>query len=285
MKSTTANTLFDHDSLTAAPRNNGTGLTKNSKDKRMKRFCIVFVMGVLAVIVGASVANAQVTVNSLSLPTSAYPAGAPIPGGIDGTVGIGDPCQSFSAFNQPLPNETVGYELLFWDNQGTIVWPTSGSSTTTVEVCPGSTKGLATAWYEQVCVPGQACNGSCTLSLSCSVTTLAFNTYSDEFLANGDGTPIASVAPNSPEVWTGGTTVNTSYSAEAITVNSSLYGTMTKYGGGEFLYWEQMPKTNPGTPPGLVYNAPIDFDGYVVAFYLTIPPPPPPPHCHGTLCT
>jgi len=249
---------------------------------------IAFVICALAIVASASVATAQsVTVSWLGLPTAASPNGVPL----SGTATYSDPCSASTPNNATAPPQLMyssdtAYQFLFWDNQGTIVWPAPADASTEVQICPGSTNGTAIAWYMPYCTIAADCSGSCVASLSCAVTTLAYNTYYHEFLASGKGTPIGSVAPNSPVVWTSGNTwVNTSYSAEAITANSTLYGPMTKYGGGEFLYWEQLPKANPGTPAGLVYNAPEDFDGYVIAFYLTIPPPPPPPHCHPTTCT
>jgi hypothetical protein len=291
MKHLITNTTTNHNSMTTAPWNKGTGLIKNFKEEKIARFCIAFVMCVLSIIASANVATAEatVTVSWLGLPTVQFPNGVPL----SGTATYSDRCSASTPNNATAPAELiysgdVGYEFLFWDNQGTIVWPASpAGSSTEAQICPGSTNGQAIAWYMPVCISSADCSGPpCAVTLSCTVTTLAYNLYYHEFRASGDGTPIEGVAPNSPEVWaSGGTTVNTSYSAEAITANSSLYGTMTKYGGGEFLYWEQLPKGNPGTPAGLVYNAPKDFYGYAIAFYLTIPPPPPPPHCKGTTCT
>lgn len=275
MKTTTANTPLNRNSLTTAAWMNRGGWLHNfttrlrfeplaigrathrgPKAGKMKRFLIFFAMCFLAVIPEVGVANAAaVTVFEKT---------------IDGTI------LSMHVATACEPEDTAdtysGYQFLFWDNQGTISW------NQTVSICPGSTDTVATAWYLPT-GSGPCPPTGCTYY----VTTLAFSVDHNEFLASGTppnivfGTPIQLVEPNSPPTpaWTGSpsNTVNTEV-AESISATSALAfpdpssPTAPPFAAEPFRYWQQVfPPTKTPTPIGVVYHATQNTSAYVIAFY------------------
>jgi hypothetical protein len=209
----------------------------SSKEKQMKAlnyFWILMTMFTLTAAASLAAHAAEVTVNFKTLPPSST---------LDTNV-IGAGCESATADTFP------GYQFLFWDNQGTIAW------TQTVEICVGSGNTTATAWYEPV--GGGPCGPE-----GCAITTFAFSTDHDEFLATG--TPIAMVSPNSPEIWKSGTTsVITQDAPEAVSAFSVL--AFPPYAAEPFRFWQVLGATA-DTPIGIVYNAPQGSTGYIAAFY------------------
>jgi len=244
MKTAIANATPNHNSLTSAARMNQSGLLNNftstlrvSMHTKMKRFFTPLVMCVLAVVAGVGVAHAgQVTVKYQTFPAAAV---------LDGNI-ISTGCETATA------NTFAGYEFLFWDNQGVLSW------SPTVTICPGSTNTIASAWYLAT-----GCSGVCNCPPSgCYVTTFAFSIDHQEVLANG--TPIASVAPNSPVKWTSPMTTVLTNTSENITANSSI--AFPSYAAEPFRYWQQLGTTTQ-TPIGEVYDASQNSSAWVVAFY------------------
>lgn len=207
--------------------------------KTENRICISFAKCVLAVIAYAGIASAgQVTVNY-----QVFPSG-PI---LDSNV--------TSACETATAKSFLGYDFLFWDNQGSISW------SPTVSICAGATSTVATAWYVTTCVG--ACSEPCPPT-GCYVTTFAFSIDHDEVLASG--TPILSVTPNSPLAWTSPSTtvLTTNPLGESIIAKPTL--AFPPYPAEPFRYWQQLGTTTE-TPIGKVYNASYNSTAWVIAFY------------------
>jgi hypothetical protein len=206
--------------------------------KTANKTALYFLIGILAVIASAGVANAaKVTVNYRTFPTGPT---------LDTTV-VSTGCATSTADTFPY------YQFLFWDAQGVISW------SPTVTICVGSGNTVATAWYVAT-----GCTGICGCPPSgCSVTTFAFSIDHDEVLRNG--TPIALVTPNSPVAWTGSpsTSVLTN-SAESISAASAL--AFPHHASEPFRYWQELGSSTE-TPIGIVYQAAQNSAAWVVAFY------------------
>lgn len=204
--------------------------------KALNRIGMLVAMYLLTVLAGMGVAHAgEVTVKFKTFPSGPT---------LDKNV-ISAGCESATADNFP------DYEFLFWDNQGAIAW------TKTVDICVASGDTTATAWY--VPVGG---GGNCP-DTGCYVTTFAFSIDHDKILK--DGTPIALVSPDSPEVWaSGSSTVNTADGPEDISAFSAL--AFPPHKAEPFRYWQQLG-TSTETPPGIVYQAAQNSTAWVIAFY------------------
>jgi hypothetical protein len=190
----------------------------------------------LTAITGLGIARAgEVTVKYKSFPSGPT---------LDKNV-ISTGCDSATADDFP------DYQFLFWDNQGAIVW------TKKVDICVGSGDTTATAWY--VATGG---GGGCP-EAGCYISTFAFSIDHDEFLAKG--TAISMVSPDSPSVWTtGSSSVITADGPESVSAFSSL--AFGKYKAEPFRYWQQLGASTE-TTPGIVYHASQNSTAWVVAFY------------------
>lgn len=213
--------------------------------KPVNKISIAIALYTLVAIAGVGMAHGQVTVNYQTFPNLAMTPPITV---LDSNVVTG--CDSATANSYP------GYQFEFWDNQGTI----SFSSTATI--CAGSGDGVANAWY----LPTGG-GGSCPPT--CYVSTVAYSNAHHEFLISGTppvfGTPITLVAPNSPVVWTAGsTTVNTIYSPESISAKSKL--AFPPYKAEPFRFWQEIGNSTP-TPVGIVYQASLKDTYLVIAFY------------------
>ncbi len=209
--------------------------------KTFNKICSSFAIGILAIIASVGIANAgEVTVSY-----------QPFPSGAAFDTNIISSCDSATA------NSYAGYEFLFWDNQGTIVW------TLSVSICPGSGNTVATAWYlptggDGVCPPA-----------GCSLTTWAFSIDHNLVIGPeaGSGTPIALVTPNSPVAWPGApsTSVLTNQT-ESVSAQSAL--AFSPYAAEPFRWWQQLP-ASVETPIGVVYTAAQNTvsDTLAIAFY------------------
>src|ERR1700733_6473738 len=186
MKSTSTNMLSNCNSLTAAATIDQTGPPKNfatrlwtatlhaSMREKMKRVGISLAMGLLAAILGAGFANAQV----VAVTNAQFPMGGALPGG--DTLKTG--CETETA--QETIIDTAGtYTFLFWNVNGSVQW------SQTATFCTGATNGFATAWYV---LNG---DGNCTPP-NCSVRTFGFDLKDNVALPVADGTPIGLVSPN-----------------------------------------------------------------------------------------
>ncbi|MFY9905810.1 MAG: hypothetical protein WAK62_11730 [Terriglobales bacterium] len=209
--------------------------------KTFNKICSSFAIGILAVIASVGIANAgEVTVSY-----QPFPSGAPFD------------TNTISSCDSATANSYAGYEFLFWDNQGTIVW------TSSVSICPGSGNTVATAWYLPtggggVCPPA-----------GCSLTTWAFSIDHNLVIGPeaGSGTPIALVTPNSPVAWSGApsTSVLTNQT-ESVSAQSAL--AFSTYAAEPFRWWQQLP-VSAETPVGIVYTAAQNTvsDTLAIAFY------------------
>jgi hypothetical protein len=211
------------------------------EDKEMKvlnNFRMIMTMFILTTSLAARAA--EVTVNFQTVPWQTSP---PKSTTLDTNV-IGAGCENATA------DTFSGYQFLFWDNQGTIAF------TPTVEICVGSSNSTATAWYE-------ATGGGPCAATGCAISTFAFSIDHDEFLEAG--TAIALVSPDSPEVWTpGSTSVITQDGPEAVSAFSTL--AFPPYAAEPFRFWQVLGTTTE-TPIGIVYNAAQGSSAYVAAFY------------------
>ncbi len=210
--------------------------------KTFNKICTSFAIGILAVIASVGIANAgEVTVTY-----QPFPSGAAFD------------TNTISSCDAATANSYAGYDFLFWDNQGTIVW------TSSVTICPGSGNTVATAWY----LPTGGGNGPCPPA-GCSLTTWAFSIDHNLVIGPyaGAGTPIALVTPNSPVAWTGApsTSVLTNQ-AESVSAQSAL--AFSPYASEPFRWWQQLPVLGE-TPIGIVYDAAQNTvsDTYAIAFY------------------
>lgn len=209
--------------------------------KTFNKICSSFAIGILAVIASVGIANAgEVTVSY-----QPFPSGAPFD------------TNTISSCDSATANSYAGYEFLFWDNQGTIVW------TLSVSICPGSGNTVATAWYLPtggggVCPPA-----------GCSLTTWAFSIDHNLVIGPeaGSGTPIALVTPNSPVAWSGApSTLVLTNQTESVSAQSAL--AFSTYAAEPFRWWQQLP-VSAETPVGIVYTAAQNTvsDTLAIAFY------------------
>jgi len=238
MKTTTANTPSNHNSLTTAARRNRSGFSLRRRNQgEAKRFCLSLAVCLFASILSVGVAYAgEVTVSYQTFPS----------GPVLDTNVISAGCDTATA--QTFPD----YEFLFWDNNGTI------SFTPTVSICAQSTNTIATAWYVET-----GCSGPCNCpQAGCFVTTFAFSIDHDKVLT--DGTPIELVSPNSPLAWTSPSTTVLTNSPESISAKSSL--AFPPYAAEPFRFWQELG-TSTETPIGVVYQAGKNDTAWVVAFY------------------
>ncbi len=205
--------------------------------KALDKFGFLVATYVLTAVAGLGVAHAgEVTVKYKTFPSGPT---------LDKNIVAGG-CDTATADDFP------DYEFLFWDNQGTIVW------TKTTDICPESGDTTATAWY----VPTGGGPGGCP-DTGCYITTFAFSIDHDEILAKR--TPIAMVSPDSPLIWTtGSSTVNTADGPESVSAFSAL--AFPRRSAEPFRYWQQLG-TSTETTPGIVYNASQNSTAWVVAFY------------------
>jgi hypothetical protein len=210
--------------------------------KTTNKIRISFATCILAVIAGLGVANAQKVTVSYQ----------PFPSGAAFDTNVITSCDAATATSYP------DYDFLFWNNQGTIVW------TSSVTICPGSGNTVATAWYLYTGGGGGPCPQP-----GCYLTTWAFSIDHNVVIGPGAGagTPIALVAPNSHEAWTGSPsdTVLTNQ-AESVSAQSAL--PFPPYAAEPFRYWQQL-LTSAETPIGIVYDAAQNTVSgtYAVAFY------------------
>ncbi len=210
--------------------------------KTANKVSISFAVCILAVIVGVGVANAQ----QVTVTYQPFPTGAAF------DTNVITSCDNATATSYP------GYDFLFWNNQGTIVW------TSAVDICPGSGNTVATAWY----LPTGGGNGPCPPA-GCSLTTWAYSIDHNLIIGPyaGAGTPIALVTPNSPVAWPGApsTSVLTNQ-AESVSAQSSL--AFPPYAAEPFRWWQQLPVSGE-TPIGIVYDAAQNTvsDTLAIAFY------------------
>src|ERR1700729_2461359 len=165
MKSISTNTLSNCNSLTTAALMNRARPPKNfatrmrtptlyaSMQEKMKRVGISLAMGLLAAILGAGVANAQV----VAVTNEQFPSGSALPGG--DTLKRG--CETETA-QQTIIDTAGTYTFLFWNVNGSVQW------SQTATFCTGAKNEFATAWY--------VFNGSgnCTAP-NCYVSTFAFD--------------------------------------------------------------------------------------------------------------
>jgi hypothetical protein len=231
--------------------------------KALKKIGMHVAMYLLALSAGLGVAHAgQVTVKF-----KVFPSGSTFDKNI-----ISAGCESAKADN--FADGADEYTFLFWDNQGEIQW------TNTAEICVGSGDTNATAWYEITGGGGGGCPET-----GCFIQTYAYSIDHDEFLKGSakddylNGTPIALVSPNSPEVWPGVAgpganpdwqLVNTEDGTEDVSAFSAL--AFPKHKPEPFRYWQTVPyipgsPDTPETPPGIVYDASLNDTSIVVAFY------------------
>ena len=208
--------------------------------KTVNNICVSFAKCILAVISYVGVATA----GHITVTYQTFPSG-PI---LDSNITTA--CESATA------KSFLGYEFLFWDNQGSISW------SPTVSICAGATDTVATAWYLQTCV-GPCVGGPCPPP-GCYVTTFAFSTDHNEVLARG--TPILMVNPNSPVAWASPSTtvLTTNPLGESITAKSTL--AFPPHAAEPFRYWQQLG-TSAETPISKVYNASSNSTAWVIAFY------------------
>ena len=224
----------------------GSDLAQPSRTSKLRRIGLTLACGAMMALGLAGIANAQVNVTYQSFPTPANPTGQVLNGNK-----ISSGCES------SIADTYSGYEFLFWDNQGTI------SFNSTVDICVGSTSGVATAWYIET-----GGGGSCPPT--CYLTTLAFSIDHNELLVSSTdplvfGTPISLVTPNSPVVWAApSNTVNTIYGPESISAASAL--AFPPYSAEPFRFWQQLG-TSTETPIGGVYQATQNSTAWVIAFY------------------
>lgn len=203
--------------------------------KTFSKVSMAIAMYMLMAIAGVSMAHGQVTVTYQTFPPITV---------MDKNVVSG--CVTATA------NTYYDYQFEFWDNQGTI------SFSPTVSICAGSGKSVAIAWYLPT---GGVDNCPPT---GCYVSTMAYSDDHHEFLTSG--TPIEMVTPDSPVVWTAGsTTVNTSHGPESISAKSGLKFPPL-YKSDPFRFWQEMG-TSKETSIGIVYQASLNDTALVVAFY------------------
>jgi hypothetical protein len=264
MKNTSTNTLSNCNSLTATASMNQTGPPKNfatrlraatlhaSRQQKLKRVGISLAMGLLAAILGAGFANAQV----VAVTNEQFPLGGALPGG--DTLKSG--CETETA--QETIIDTAGtYTFLFWNVNGSVQW------SQTATFCTGATNGFATAWYV---VNG---SGNCKAP-NCYVSTFGFDMKDNVALPIGDGTPIGLVSPNlQPDgtaAWISPSAIVLTGEGESITAKSSL--AVSPFAAQPFRYWQTVPypQTTPPTLPtpiGVVFQAAANATSWVVAFY------------------
>jgi hypothetical protein len=256
MKNTSVNPLSNHNCLINMSSRGRTGppvrrqCARADVRKGIKHAGIALVLGLLATILSASVANAQIVVTDQQ-----FPGGAVLQH-VD-TLDTG--CETEPA--QPTIEEPTGtYTFLFWNVNGTVQW------TSTVTFCTGATPGFATAWY--VLNGGGNCDDP-----NCFVTTFAFDEKDNVALPTPDGTAIGLVSPNlQPDgapAWTSPSSIVYTGEGESITAKSSL--AVPPYAAQPFRYWQTVPyPTTPATPPtpiGVVFQAAANSTSWVVAFY------------------
>jgi hypothetical protein len=223
-----------------------------------------------------AVAQAGPLAETMTLSSNLFPGGAPVPGGLSGTVPVAEGSSiKLTApqylYQPSVPPGSMGavYEFMFWD-----VGSALASTATADFTAPSS--GLpfkATAWYLPVCVVASSCGGGG----SSAVTTWAFSLTDDQVLPE---TPISSVVPASAWV-SPSTSVST---ASSVNIAASAFlGLHTKFAGTAFSSWFVFGGGG-ASVSGLNLTVPAGESPYAIAFYdqYTFRLPPPCigyPHC------
>jgi hypothetical protein len=216
-----------------------------------------------------AVAQAGTLAETMNLGSNLFPGGAPVPGGLSGTVHVA--AGSYIKLTAPqyvyqpsVPPGSMGTvdEFMFWDVNATL----ANTATATFTAPSSGVPFRATAWYLPVCVVASSCLGGGQPA----VTTWAFSLTDDQVLPE---TPISSVNPAS--AWTSpSTTVST---ATSVNIAASAYlGAHTKFGGTAFGSWFVFGGGG-ATVSGLNLSVPADESPYAIAFYnqysFHLPPP------------
>ena len=227
------------------------------------RFCLSLAALSLAVVLSAVAVSAQ----ELTIQYWPFPTGKPLLNPL--TTGNAEKkiIGCVSDYTPPSPiykvvdkTKTDEYDFLFWNLDGTIRWYPP-----TISLCASAkaTKTtFITAWY---LLHGGG-KGPCPPA-GCVATIYGFSIDHNVPLANG--TPIQSVAPNTPPTpaWVAGSTSVNTTGNETITAKSQL--AFPPYGAEQFRYWMQLglPPTAPATPAGPTFEAMVGTAPFVVAFY------------------
>ncbi len=229
-----------------------------------------------SVLVGAAVfsyapavAQAGTLSETMTLSSNLFPSGAPVPGGLSGTVAV--PEGSLVKLTAPqylyqpsVPPGSIGtvYEFMFWDVNSTLA--NTGTAKFTAPSSGAAFK--ASAWYLPVCVVSSSCSNGGTSAVS----TWAFSLTADQVLPE---TPISSVNP--PSAWTSpSTSVST---ATPVSIAASEYlGPHSKFLGTVFSSWFVFGGGG-ATVSGLDLSVPAGESPYGIAFYnqysFHLPPP------------
>ena len=216
-----------------------------------------------------AVAQAGTLPETMTLSSNVFPGGAPVPGGLSGTVAVAEGSSiKLTApqylYQPSVPPGSMGtvYEFMFWDVNSRLAGTEMAQFTAPSSGLPFK----ATAWYVPVCVVASSCpDGG-----SSAVTTWAFSLTNDQVLP---GTPISSVNPAS--AWASpSTSVST---ATSVNIGASAFlGPHSKFGGTVFSSWFVFGGGG-ATISGLDLTVPAGESPYAVAFYnqysFHLPPP------------
>ncbi|HXW79030.1 MAG TPA: hypothetical protein VEJ84_06000 [Acidimicrobiales bacterium] len=214
-------------------------------------------------------AQAGTLAETMTLSSNSFPGGAPVPGGLSGTVPVVEgssikltaPQYLYQPSVPPGDMGTV-YEFMFWDVNSTLASTEAATFTAPSSGSPFK----ATAWYLPVCVVASSCSGVG----SPAVTTWAFSLTNDQVLP---GTPISSVSPAS--AWSSPSTSVSTATPVSIAASGFL-GPHTKFGGTVFSSWFVFGGGG-ATVSGLNLAVPAGESPYAIAFYnqysFHLPPP------------
>jgi hypothetical protein len=229
-----------------------------------------------SVLVGAAVfgsmpavAQAGTLSETMTLGSSVFPTGAPVAGGLSGSVVVRESSTiKLTApqylYEPSVPPGSMGavYEFMFWDVNSTLASTEAAQFTAPSSGSPFA----ATAWYLPVCVVASSCPGTGAPA----VTTWAFSLTADQVLP---GTPIGTVNPAS--AWASPSTSVSTATAVNIAA-SSYFGPHTKFGGTAFSSWFVFGGGG-ASVSGLDLSVPAGESPYAIAFYnqysFHLPPP------------
>ncbi len=216
-----------------------------------------------------AVAQAGTLSERMTLSSNLFPSGAPVPGGLSGSVAVPEGSSVKLTAPQYLyqPSEPPGsigtvYEFMFWDVNSTLA-----NTETAKFTAPSSGAAFkASAWYLPVCVV----SSSCSSGGASAVSTWAFSLTTDQVLPE---TPISSVNPAS--AWTSPSTSVSTATPVSIAA-SEFIGPHSKFLGTVFSSWFVFGGGG-ATVSGFDLSVPAGESPYGIAFYnqysFHLPPP------------